>query len=123
MKSTPNLPTLKKQSPGLYQSKDSSIPNNTTRPGDKIEPDSLKNEEGQNRVTNDADPAAGARKQPGKEKAPDKNNLELDAIPKKDESATELENDTTDVKEDYKDENINVEPILDNDGNEIGGQG
>lgn len=28
-----------------------------------------------------------------------------------------------DVKEDFKDENIAVEPVLDNDGNEIGGEG
>jgi len=28
-----------------------------------------------------------------------------------------------DVKEDFKDENIPVEPVMDDDGNEIGGEG
>lgn len=125
MESKTNIPDLKKQMPGLYQSKDNSEPNNTRGSIDKIEPDSLKNEQGQNRVTNDADPAVGAIEQVGKGKTPDKNNGSHNLIIEKDETTTaaELENDKTAVREDYKDENINVEPMLDIDGNELGGQG
>ena len=78
---------------------------------------------GQQPVTNDADPAA--REKEAKEKSYYKNDLP-------DEEAnearptnidTDTEGEKRDVKEDYKDENIAVEPVLDNDGNEIGGQG
>ena len=34
-----------------------------------------------------------------------------------------MEENKNDVKEDFKDEGVPVEPVLDNDGNEIGGEG
>lgn len=76
-----------------------------------------------NPVTNNADPTA--REKEAKEKSYYKNDLPEEEANEAGEtnSDTDKEGEKRDVKEDYKDENIAVEPVLDNDGNEIGGQG
>ncbi len=104
----------KKQMPGLYQSKDMSKLKSEDFPGLTDDTDSINSEDGQNRVTNDADPVTGIQGKSEKEKAYYKNDLP-------DVSDTDEKKD--DIKETYRDEKINVEPVLDNDGNEIGGEG
>ncbi len=76
---------------------------------------------GQQPVTNDADTAA--REKEAKEKSYYKNDLPDEEANEARETNSNTQVEKQDVKEDYKDENIAVEPVLDNDGNELGGQG
>ena len=119
----------KKQMPGLYQSKDISKLGRANLPGIKAADESMVNEDEQKRVTNDADPDAGAHAldeietpYPDK-KIPDKNYPDTGDVPTK-----QIEDEThaaamEEVKENYQDETVNVEPVIDVDGNELGGQG
>ena len=116
----------KEQMPGLYQSKDISKLKSSDFPG-------MEDEQGQNRVTNDADPKAGTRQKDEREDSYYKKDLpDDDAIEENDdeeeennmkENTTDTEQDMEDVKENFQDGDISVEPVLDKDGNEIGGQG
>lgn len=104
----------KKQMPGLYQSKDMSKLKSADFPGITDEGDNIVNSDEQSRVTKAADPVAGTPGKSEKEQAYYKKDLP-------DVSAADAEKE--DIKETYRDEKINVEPVLDNDGNEIGGEG
>ena len=77
------------------------------------------NEDGQSQVTNKSDTKKGDQQNDEKEKSFYKSGFPDDDSGKDDE----MEEHAHDIKDGFKDEDVNVEPVLDNDGNEIGGEG
>lgn len=121
----------KKQMPGLYQSKGSSGAQGTNLPPLNDDDKTIVNEDGQNQVTNGADPNEGVKQKEAKEKSFYKNDLPDD---EEDENAVDKaltdegisEEDENAVDKALTDEGISEEdgkPDVDKEGNEIGGQG
>ena len=108
----------KKQMPGYYDTNNTGQSQSNKDFSKQGDDKTIVNEEGQSQVTN-ADTKNDVQQKDEKEKSFYKNDFPDDDSGKDDE----MEEHAHDIKDGFKDEDVNVEPVLDNDGNEIGGEG
>ena len=109
----------KKQMPGYWDTNNTGQSQSNKNFSKQDDNKTIVNEEGQSQVTNNADTKNDVQQKDEKEKSFYKNDFPDDDSGKDDE----MEEHEHDIKDGFKDEDVNVEPVLDNDGNEIGGEG